>query len=287
MRNLAALLVLNLAITTTATATLVVLIPAKDAAVVCADRRFTGTTGNQFDSDAKLQVLPPHALYFVVGVEAISAGDKVLYAPGTAFRNFLAERANEGISVDRAIRDSAPLERYLRNSFEEFLKAYRIPPAASTRVAIKPVFTLGILRIEDHLPRLATFTISQNARKPSTANSEVSRGMERFGVDSQWPGSIFARSDPMYIGQTDVILGRPQNMTGNSPGSPRILTFGNFSSPTSASPLTDRNTALDAARRLISLTADGFTEIPQAAQSISRDSVCAVLDYPNETAQYK
>src|SRR5580698_11404690 len=102
MRKLAGWLALSLASIGTATATLVVLIPAKDAAVVCADRRFTGTTGNQFDSDAKLQLLPPHALYFVTGVEAISAGGKILYAPGTAFRNFLAERANEGISADRA-----------------------------------------------------------------------------------------------------------------------------------------------------------------------------------------
>ena len=280
------MLVLSLAVAATATATLVVLIPAKDAAVVCADRRFTGTTGNQFDSDAKLQLLPPHALYFVVGVEAISAGDKVLYAPETAFRNFLAARANEGVPTDRAIRDNARLERYLRDSFEEFLKAYRIPPAASTRVAIKPVFTLGILRIEDHLPRLATFTISQNAKKPSTATSEVSRGMERFGVDSQWPGSMFARSDPMYIGQTDVILGLakrdPQFSRFTADPYVRKFLLADFGLP-----LTDRNTALDAAKRLISVTADGFTEIPHAAQSISKDSVCAVLDYPNETAQYK
>jgi hypothetical protein len=286
MRTLAALLVLSLAVTATATATLVVLIPAKDAAVVCADRRFTGTTGNQFDSDAKLQLLPPHALYFVTGVEAISAGGKILYAPGTAFRNFLAERANEGISADRAIRDSARLERYLRDSFEEFLKAHPIPPDTSNRVVIKPVFTLGILRIEDHLPRLATFTISQNAKKPSTANSEVSRGMERFGVDSQWPGSIFARSDPMYIGQTDVILGLAKRdpLFSRFTVDPYVRKFllADFGLP-----LTDRNTAVDAARRLISVTADGFTEIPHAAQSISRDSVCAVLDYPNETAQYR
>ena len=286
MRKLVALLVLSLAVTATAAATLVVLIPAKDAAVVCADRRFTGTTGDQFDSDAKLQLLPPHAIYFVTGVEAISAGDKVLYAPGAVFRNFLAERASEGISVDRAIRDGAQIERYLRDSFEGFLKAYRIPPAASTRVAIKPVFTLGILRIEDHLPRLATFTISQNAKKPSTANSEVSRGMERFGMDSQWPGSIFARSDPMYIGQTDVILGlaKHDRQFSRFTADPYVRKFllADFGLP-----LTDRNTALDAARRLISVTADGFTEIPYAAQSISRDSVCAVLDYPNETAQYK
>jgi hypothetical protein len=51
--------------------------------------------------------------------------------------------------------------------------------------------------------------------------------------------------------------------------------------------LEDRDTALGAARRLISVTADGFTAMPYAAQSISRDSVCAVLDYSNETVRYR
>src|ERR1035438_4861268 len=127
MRKLAALPVLSLVVTATATATLVVVIPAKDAAVVCADRRFTGTAGNQFDSDAKLQLLSPHAIYFVVGVEAISVGDKVLYAPETVFRKFLAERANEGIPADRAIRNRDEIGRYLRDSFTEFLSTHTIP----------------------------------------------------------------------------------------------------------------------------------------------------------------
>lgn len=286
MRKLTGFLILSLAATANAPATLVVLIPAKNASVICADRRFTGTAGNQFDSDAKLQLLSPHAVYFVAGVEAIAAGDKVLYAPATAFRHFLAERANEGIPADRAIRDTAELERYLRNSFEDFLKKYGIPPAASTRVAIKPFFTLGILRTENHSPRLATVTISQNTKKPSTANSEVSHGMDRFGVDSQWPGSIFARSDPMYAGQTDVIVGlakhdRQFSRFATDPYVQKFL-LADFGLP-----LTDRNTALDAARRLISVTADGFAEMHDGAPSISRDSVCAVLDYRDEVAQYR
>jgi len=286
MRKLAGLLVLSLAARITATATLVVVIPAKEATVVCADRRFTGTAGNQFDSDGKLQLLPPHAIYFVVGLEAASEGGKVVYAPGTVFKRFLAERENEGIPPDRAIRNSAEIERYLRDSFEEFLGTHRIPPPSSAPFAIKPFFTLGVLRIENHSPRLTTVTVSQNAKKPSTAISLVSHGMERFGVDSQWPGSMFARSDPMYIGQTDVILGlaKRDRQFSRFTADPYVQKFllADFGLP-----LTDRNTALDAAKRLISVTAEGFTAMPDAAQSISRDSVCAVLDYLNETPQYK
>ncbi|MGA2715143.1 MAG: hypothetical protein ABSG41_18745 [Bryobacteraceae bacterium] len=286
MRKLAGLLVLSVAARITATATLVVVIPAKEATVVCADRRFTGTAGNQFDSDAKLQLLPPHAIYFIVGLEAVSEGGRVVYAPGTVFRKFLAERENEGIPPDRAIRNSAEIEHYLRDSFGEFLGAHRIPPPGSAPFAIKPIFTLGILRTENHDPRLTTITVSQNAKKPSTAVSNVSRGMERFGVDSAWPGSIFARSDPMYIGQTEVILGlarRDRQFSRFAPD-PYVKKFllADFGLP-----LTDRDTALDAAKRLISVTAEGFTAMPDAAQSISKDSVCAVLDYLNETAQYK
>jgi len=283
MRELAGFLILNLAYAATATATLVVLIPAKDSAVICADRRFTGATGSQFDSDAKLQLLSPHAIFFVVGLEAVSAGDKVLYAPETVFRKFLAERANEGIPADRAIRNRAEIGNYLRDSFTEFLSTHAIPRSDSAPVAIKPAFTLGILRIENHTPHLTAVTVSQNAKKPSTATSDVSSAMERFGVDSQWPGSTFARSDPMYIGQMEVILGlaKHDRQFSRFTADPYVRKFllADFGLP-----LTDRDTALDAARRLISVSAEAM---PDAARSISRDSVCVVLDYSNETARYR
>src|SRR5579862_6022683 len=128
MRMLASLLALCLVAISTAKASLVVLIPAKGATAVCADRRFVATTGKQFDSDGKLQLLPPHAVFFVVGLEAIFAGDEVPYAPGTIFRKFLAERAEEGIPSDVAIRDSAKLAQYLRDGFEKFLRANQLPP---------------------------------------------------------------------------------------------------------------------------------------------------------------
>jgi hypothetical protein len=133
---------------------------------------------------------------------------------------------------------------------------------------------------------LTAITVSQNARKPSTASSTVSYSLDRFGIDNRWPGSIFARADPMYIGQTEVILGLakrdPQFSRFTSDPYVRKFLLADFGLP-----LTDRDTALDAARRLISVTAEGFTAVPHAAPSISKDSVCAVLDYANETAQYK
>jgi hypothetical protein len=90
----------------------------------------------------------------------------------------------------------------------------------------------------------------------------------------------------MYIGQTDVILGlaKRDRQFSRFTADPYVQKFllADFGLP-----LTDRNTALDAAKRLISVTAEGFTAMPDAAQSISRDSVCAVLDYLNETPQYK
>ena len=110
--------------------------------------------------------------------------------------------------------------------------------------------------------------------------------MERFGVDSQWPGSTFARSDPMYLGQMEVIIGlaKHDRQFARFTSDPYVKKFllADFGIP-----LADRDTALEAAKRLISVTADGFTAMPDTARSISRDSVCAVLDYANESAQYR
>ena len=90
----------------------------------------------------------------------------------------------------------------------------------------------------------------------------------------------------MYIGQTDVILGlaKHDRQFSRFTTDPYVKKFllADFGIP-----LTDTDTALDAARRLISVTADGFTEMPNAGQSISRDSVCGVLDYLKETAEYR
>src|ERR1700704_5845288 len=72
---------------------------------------------------------------------------------------------------------------------------------------IEPTFPLGILQTDHHIPRLTTITVSRDPKKPSTVTSRISHGMERFGVDSQWRGSNFSRSDPMYAGQVEVVRG--------------------------------------------------------------------------------
>jgi hypothetical protein len=286
MRKLASVLVGSLVAISSAKASLVVLIPAKGATAVCADRRFVATSGKQFDSDGKLQLLPPNAVFFVVGLEAIFAGGEVSYAPGTIFKRFLAERAEEGIPSDAAMRDSSKLAQYLRDGFEKFLRANQVPAPKPSFVEIEPAFTLGILRTENHLPHLTTINVSRNAKKPSTAISQVSNRMERFGVDSQWQGSIFSRSDPMYVGQMQVVLGILQHdrQLSRFAADPYVKKFllADFGMP-----LTDTDTALNAARRLISITAEGLTTLPSMVPGVSKESVCAVLDYSNETARYR
>lgn len=276
MRGSVSVLALSLVAAVAAKATLVVIVPARGATAVCADRRFFDTKGGQFDSDDKLQLLPPHAAFFVVGLEAVSDRDRVLYSPATVFRRFLAERAAEGIPADIAIRDTARLSRYLRDGFEGFLKDHNFPRRNSTRVEIGPSFALGIVRTENHIPHLDLFTVSQNARKPTTATINISHGME----------GMFSRSDPMYVGQMDVVLG----LAKREPGLSRFTTDAyvkQFLLANFGMPLEQLDTALTASRRLISVTADGLTMNASAIPSVSREAVCAVLDYETESAQYK
>jgi hypothetical protein len=286
MRKLASLLVAGLVAVTTAKATLIVLIPAKGSATVCADRRFVGSGGNRFDSDDKLQLLAPNAIFFVVGLEAVSVSGQVLYAPGTIFRRFLAERASQGIPTGIAIQDSARIAQYLRDPFEKVLSGSKSLPARQTSLEIEPAFTLGILRTEHHTPQLTTITVSRNPKKPSTVTSRFSHSMERFGVDSQWRGSVFSRSDPMYAGQMEVVRGLIDHdlQLSRFTADPYVKKFllADFGMP-----LTDAETALNAARRLISVTAEGLQTLPEIVPGVSEDSVCAVLDYSKDTAQYR
>jgi hypothetical protein len=260
----------------TAKATLVVIVPAQGATAVCADRRFFDTSGRQFDSDDKLQLLPPHAAFFVVGLEAVSTRDRVLYSPAAVFRRFLEERAAEGITADLAIRDNAALSKYLREAFEGFLKEHQFPAPRSTRVEIAPSFALGILRTERHVPYFTLFTISQNAKRPATATSSIGHGMD----------GMFTRSDPMYVGQMEVILGLAK----------RDSAFTRFTTDTYIKqflltnfgmPLEVLDTALAAARRLIWVTAEGLKTMPDTVPGVSGESVCAVLNYADETVRYK
>jgi hypothetical protein len=222
----------------------------------------------------------------VVGLEAISASGQVLYAPGNLFRKFLAQRAAEGIPPDVAIRDGEKIAQYLREAFEKILRDTRPAPPNASHLKIEPAFTLGILRTEGHVPHLTMIAIARNAKKPATATSHVSHAMERFGVDAQWPGSVFSRSDPMYAGQVEVIqhLIRHDREMSEFADDPYVKKFllADFGMP-----LTDADTAVNAARRLIAVTAQGLTELPDAVRGVSKESVCAVLDYVNETAQYR
>ncbi len=105
-----------------------VLVPARGATAVCADRRFFDDNGKQFDSDDKLQLLSPHAAWFVVGLEAVFTHDKdALCAGGGVFSRFLAERAAAGVPAESAMHDSAGTQpTYLREDFEGFLKDHPV-----------------------------------------------------------------------------------------------------------------------------------------------------------------
>lgn len=269
------MLILSLAAATTAKATLIVIIPAKGATVVCADRKFLATDGRQFDSDDKLQLLSPHALFFVVGLEAVSTEGKILFAPGTIFRRFLAEQAAEGIPSGIAIQDSAKIGEYLRDAFEKFLRENKFPPPKSLPFELQPGFELGILRMENHLPSLTILKVSQDGNEPFATSGFVPV-IDHF----------FSRSDPMYLGQLDVVLSIAKQDARFS----RFFTdpyVHEFILTNFGKPLTNPATALKAARRLISVTADGLRTLPRPVASVSKESVCAVMDYSNDTAQYR
>jgi hypothetical protein len=275
MRKLAGLLILSLAAATTANATLIVIIPAKGATVVCADRRFLGTDGRQFDSDDKLQLLTPHALFFVVGLEAVSTDGKVVFAPGTILRRFLAEKAAEGIPSDMAIQDDAKIGQYLQRAFEKFLRENNSPPPKSMPYELQLGFMLGILRIENHLPSLTVLNISQDGNEPFTTSGFVPI-IDHF----------FSGSDPMYLGRLDVV----QRIAEQDSRFSRFFTdpyVHEFILTNFGKPLTNPPTALKAARRLISVTADGLRTLPRSVASVSKESVCVVMEYLNETGQYK
>ena len=260
----------------TAEASLVVVIPAKGATAVCADRRFFDDSGKQFDSDDKLQLLPPHAAWFVVGLEAVFTHDRVLYAPAAVFRRFLAERGAAGVPAEIAIHDSAGLSRYLREDFEGFLKDHRFPAPRSTKVEIGPAFALGIVGTEHHHPWMTLITVSQNLRKPATAVSNIGHGMD----------GMFSRSDPMYAGQMDVVMG----LAKRDPGFIRFTTdtyIKQFLLTNFGIPLERLEVAVTAARKLISVTAEGLKIMPDTLPSVSNESVCAVLDYASETAEFR
>jgi hypothetical protein len=221
-------------------------------------------------------LLPPHTVFFVVGLEAVSARDRVLYAPAAVFRRFLAERAAEGVQAETAMRDSAGLSQYLRRNFEEFLKEHSFPAPRSTRIDVGPRFALGIVGTEHHQPWLTLITVSQNAKKTLAATSIIDHGMS----------GMFTRSDPMYVGQMDVILGLAKRDSGfvrftNDPYIKQFL-LTNFGIP-----LDSPDVALHAARRLISVTSEGLKLMPDTMPSVSSESVCAVLDYASETAEFR
>jgi hypothetical protein len=276
MRKLAGLLILSLAAVTTANATLTVIIPAKGATVVCADRRFLGTDGRQFDSDDKLQLLTPHALFFVVGLEAVSSDSKVLFAPGAILQRHLAEQAAEGVPSDMAIQDDAKIGQYLRDAFEKFLRENKFSPPKSMGFESKPLgFMLGILRTHNHLPSLTVLNVSQEGNEPLATSGFVPI-IDHF----------FSGSDPMYLGQLDVV----ENIAKQDSRLSRFFTdpyVHEFILTNFGKPLTNPATALKAARRLISVTADGLRTLPGAVATVSRESVCAVMDYLNETTQYR
>jgi hypothetical protein len=274
MRKLASLLILSLAAATTANATLIVIIPAKGATVVCADRRFLGTDGRQFDSDDKLQLLSPHALFFVVGLEAVSTDSKLLFAPGATLRKFLTEQAAAGIPSEIAIQDDTKIGQYLRAAFERFLRENKFPPPKST-VESQPAFMLGILRMDNHVPSLRVLKVSQDVNEPFTTSGFVPI-IDHF----------FSRSDPMYLGQLDVV----QSIAEQDSRFSRFFTdpyVHEFILTNFGKPLTNPATALEAARRLISVTADGLKILSRPVASVSKESACGVMDYVNETVQYR
>ena len=90
----------------------------------------------------------------------------------------------------------------------------------------------------------------------------------------------------MYAGQMEVIRGLIDHnrQLARFTADPYIKQFllADFGMP-----LTDLDTALNAAKRLISVTAEGLKTLPAIVPGVSEESVCAVLDYSNETAQYR
>jgi hypothetical protein len=274
MRKLAGLLILSLATVSTAHATLIVIIPAKGATVICADRRFVGTDHRQLDSDEKLQLLSPHALFFTVGLEAVSSDGKVLFAPEASLREFLAEEAAKGIPSDIALQNASKIAEYLKNAFEKFLSGNKFPPPKSMPFELQPGFVLGILRMDDHVPSLTVLKVSQEGNGPVTTG--LVPIIEHF----------FSRSDPMYLGQLDVV----QHIAEQDSRFSRFFTdpyVHEFILTNFGKPLTNPATVRAAARRLIAVTADGLKILSRPAATVSKESVCAVMDYLNETAQYR
>jgi hypothetical protein len=273
MRKPAGLLVLILAAAATANATLIVIIPARGATVICADRRFIGTDHRQLDSDDKLQLISPHALFFTVGLEAVSSEGKVLFAPGSSLRQFLKEERARGVPADIVIQDEAKIARYLSEQFQKFLMENNSPPAKSMPLEVQG-FMLGILRMENHVPSLTVLKISQDG------NKTVTTGLVPI-IDH-----FFSHSDPMYLGQLDVVetIARQDSRFSRFFTDPYVHEFilTNFGKP-----LTDPATARQAARRLIEVTADGLKIVSGPAATVSKESVCAVMDYANETVEYR
>ena len=260
----------------TAQATLVVIVPAKGATVVCADRRYFDANGNQFDADGKLQLLAPNAAYFVTGLEAVTARGKVVYAPAEVFGRYLAERQAEGIPVGAAIRNDNGIRDYLRADFERFLKTTRFPSPKTSRVAIEAAFSLGVVRTENHVPHFSLYTISQNPRHADEAIGKTGHGMEQ----------MFTRSDPMYVGDMEVVLSMAKREDTYS-GLMKDPYIRKFLLAPFGMPLTDVDTAIPGARRLISATSEGLKLRPRLLPGVSSDSVCAVLDYASETLQFR
>lgn len=275
MRPLVGALLLILA-AASARATLVVIIPAKGATVVCADRRFLGTGGRQFDSDGKLQLLAPNAFLFIVGLEAVSAEGKVLFSPGTLLQRFLAEQAAEGVSSGMALQDGVKIGQYLQDAFGKFLSGNTFASPNLMPFDFQLGFLLGILRTDNHTPSITVIKVWRETRAPSSVTSSLVPTIERF----------FATSDPMYLGQLDVV----QRIAEKDPQFSRFFNdpyVHEFILTNYGKPLTNPVMALKAARRLIAVTADGLSIIPRQLASVSKESVCGILDYLSETAQYR
>ncbi len=110
---------------------------------------------------------------------------------------------------------------------------------------------------------MTLITVSQNLRKPATAVSNIGHGME----------GMFSRSDPMYVGKMDVVMG----LAKRDPGFIRFTTdtyIKQFLLTNFGIPLERLEVALTAARKLISVTAEGLKIMPEhSAERIQRISM--------------